>query len=120
MNLLQLANRNLSVDLRAFDAGEAEHLLDRAQVGSAFEHERGLRVAEEMTASSLSNIGASDVLPSEIGEVEAQKKCRNAVLGLGRVLRWSEQWLHETLSLFTKYQLKRLMPIEKSTGRPAP
>lgn len=68
INLLQLANRNLRVDLRALEVGVAEPLLDKAHIGTAFQHECGHAMTEEMIGARLSDVGSLDVLPSEMGE----------------------------------------------------
>ena len=46
MNLLELANRNLSVDLCRPDVGVTEHLLDESNVRTVLMHQRRQRVPE--------------------------------------------------------------------------
>ena len=73
----------------------AEHLLDVADVRAAFEHQRGHRVAEEVTAAGLSDTGAPHVAAHEFGHglaaeahaIPGQKQ--RAVIRLDRELRTS-------------------------------
>jgi hypothetical protein len=44
----QLIERDVGVALRRGKAGVAQHLLDRAKIGAAFEHVRGARVAQRV------------------------------------------------------------------------
>jgi len=68
VGLLELFNADMGVDLRATQRGVAEHLLDVANVGSVFEHERGHGVAEDMGRSFFMNVGPVDVASDEFAD----------------------------------------------------
>ena len=56
VDLFQQADRDVRVDLRGGQVGVAEHLLDEADVGAAFQHQRRHRVAEQMARSGLADL----------------------------------------------------------------
>lgn len=46
VDLLKLADRHVRLDLRRLQVGVAEHRLDEADIGAAFQHQRRHGVAE--------------------------------------------------------------------------
>ena len=68
VDLLELADGDLGVDLRGGEFGVAEELLDKADVGPVFVHERGAGVAQEVAAAGLAQFGGVDVVAHELGE----------------------------------------------------
>ena len=61
VDVSQLVDADAGVALGCFEAGVAEEFGDVADVCSAFEHQRGDGVAEEVTASLLMNARACKV-----------------------------------------------------------
>ena len=57
MDGLQVSDRDLGVDLGGGDVGVAEHLLDVSDVGAAFQHQCGHRVAEQVTGALFGTPG---------------------------------------------------------------
>jgi len=53
VDLLEFADGDLGVNLGGGEFGVAEQLLDEADVGPVFVHERGAGVAQEMTGAAL-------------------------------------------------------------------
>ena len=50
-----------------------QHLLDVAKISAAFQHQRGERVAEQVTGPLFVHSGGEDVVPGQLGEpVEGQ------------------------------------------------
>ena len=68
VDALQLRDAHFGVYLRGREVGVGEHLLDKADVGSVFQHEGGATVPEQV-AAAMSDAGAADVLADEPGEV---------------------------------------------------
>ena len=67
VDLLQLADRHVRVDFRcAREVGVSEHLLDVADVGSAFEHQCCHRVAERVAGTGFSQVRLRDVVTRQI------------------------------------------------------
>ena len=52
VDALQLGDADLGVNLRGFDAGMAEQLLDKADVRAAFEHVSRAGVAEQVATAA--------------------------------------------------------------------
>lgn len=69
VNFFEGADGHVRVGGRRFKRCVPEHGLDHANVGAAFEHQRGHRVTKEMAGAALSNPRRSNVLPSEQGQV---------------------------------------------------
>ena len=59
----------MCIDLRGLKIGVAEHRLDVARVGAAFEHQRRHGVAEQVTRAMLADIGLLDVPAHQFGEI---------------------------------------------------
>ena len=66
VDLLQLAKRNLGVDLSRPDIGVAEHLLNEPNVGSIFMHQRSECVPKQVTRAGLSDFRLQNVSADEI------------------------------------------------------
>ncbi len=66
VDLLQLADRHVRIDFRGREFGVSEHLLDVADIGSAFEHQRCHRVAERVAGTGFSQVRLRDVIPRQI------------------------------------------------------
>jgi hypothetical protein len=65
---LEGPDRDLDVDLRGSELGVAERLLDVAHVGPALEHQGCHGVAEEMAASSFSQLNLVHVITDQLGQ----------------------------------------------------
>ena len=50
-------NGDVGVDLSRVEARVTKHLLDKADIGAAFEHERGHGVAKDMARARFANTG---------------------------------------------------------------
>ena len=62
VDLLQHADGNVRVNLRRIEPRMPEHLLNKTDVGAAFEHQRGHRMAEQMARATLADARLFDVL----------------------------------------------------------
>ena len=71
VDLLQLAKRNLGVDLSRPDIGVAEHLLNEPNVGSIFMHQRSECVPKQVTRAGLSDFRLQNVSADEIRHMVA-------------------------------------------------
>ena len=56
VDLLKLADRHLRVDLRRLQIGVAEHRLNEADIGAAFEHQRRHGVPEHVARAALADV----------------------------------------------------------------
>lgn len=56
VDLLQLPDRHVRVNLRCLQVRVSQHRLDEADIGSAFQHQRRHRVAEQVTRPALAEI----------------------------------------------------------------
>ena len=61
VHFLEVLDRHLRIDLRHLQAGVPQHLLDCADVGTPFEHQRRHRLPEEMTRSLLPDLRRFDL-----------------------------------------------------------
>lgn len=68
VDLLQGADAHLGVDLDGRLLGMAEHGLDVADVGAAFEHQRRAGVAEQVAGALLAGVGRIDMAADELGQ----------------------------------------------------
>jgi len=66
VNLLEPGLIDVGVNLRGREARVAEHLLDRAQIGSVAEQMRGKRVAQEMRPNLLGQAREFGHLPHDL------------------------------------------------------
>ena len=57
MDLLQLLDANLGVDLGGAQFGVSPELLDEPGVGSAFQHQRGAGVAQQVARAAFAEVG---------------------------------------------------------------
>ena len=69
VDFLELLDGYVRIDLGGGEAGVAEHGLDVADVGSAFEHQGGHGVAKEVTGASLAELGSEDVIPHHLAQM---------------------------------------------------
>ena len=86
----QLLDRDLGVDLRRRKFGVAEQLLDEADVRSAFEHEGGTGVPQQMAGAAFAKFRGVDVVADKLGEpvrrerLEEVRQEQRAGIGFGR------------------------------------
>jgi len=73
MHGLQRPDRHVGVDLGAGQLGVAEHGLDVADVGAAFEHQGGHGVAEDMARTGLGDPRALHVTPCHLAQVHRRQ-----------------------------------------------
>jgi len=66
---LQLPDRNLCVNLRGFQVGVAEHLLDVADVGAVLQHECRKTMAEHVAGAPLPDIRGVHVRTDKVAQV---------------------------------------------------
>ncbi len=69
VDFLQGLDGHLGVYLGGFEAGVAQHLLDEADIGSAFEHQGGHGVAEEVTGTLPVDTRLSDIIAHQGADV---------------------------------------------------
>ena len=62
----QLLNADLGVNFRRAQFGVSEELLDEADVGSAFQHQGGAGVTEQVATAALADVGGVDQLPHKL------------------------------------------------------
>src|SRR5881275_1278390 len=70
---------HVRVDLRRREVGVAEHQLNRAQVGAAFEQMRGERVAEDVRTQRARQSGLQRVLLQDLPEADAAERAAAGV-----------------------------------------
>ena len=68
VDTLQLTDADLGINLGRVQVGMSEHLLDKPDVGTIFEHERGARMPEQMTAA-VGDSGLPHVLGHDPGKI---------------------------------------------------
>lgn len=68
VHFLQLLDRQMGVNLGGLQLGVPEHGLDEADVCAVFEHQRGGRMPEEVTAAALADVGPLHVLAHQLGQ----------------------------------------------------
>lgn len=68
MDLFQLLDADLGVNLGRREFGVSKELLDEPGVGSAFEHQGGAGVAQQMAGTAFAQIGGVDVFADKLGE----------------------------------------------------
>lgn len=81
MDLLQLADGDVRVDLRGLQVGVAEHGLNEADVGAAFEHESRHNLAEEAAGLEIT----TDELLQPGGPKRARKPSRKVLRRLEQI-----------------------------------
>ena len=64
----QLLDADLGVNFGRAQFGVSQELLDEPDVGSAFEHQRGASVAEQVATATLADVGGVDQLPDKLSE----------------------------------------------------
>ena len=66
VDFLQLANRNLRVNLCRRQISVSEQLLDKADVRAVLVHKRRTGMAEQMTGSLLADLGGLHVVADKL------------------------------------------------------
>jgi len=69
VHFLQLADRDVGVDLRGLQTGVPELFLDVTDVRAVFEHEHRAGVAEQVARTGFGKAGAGDVTRHQSREV---------------------------------------------------
>ncbi len=69
MDFSQLGNGHGGVDLRGVEFRVAEQLLDKTDVGSAFEQMRRASMPQQMTAAGFAEVGGVDHLAHPVAKV---------------------------------------------------
>ena len=88
----------------------SEHLLDEADVGAAFEHQRGHGVAEQVTGAVFADTGSCPRSPNQLGEV-VRMNASPALVEKDRPVIWLDGQLraapHAGISLSTARRARR-------------
>mgnify|MGYP007124304402 CR=1 FL=1 len=68
VDFLEPRDAHPRVDLRRLQFGVSQNLLERSNVCPTFQHERGCRIPEQVTASFLTNPSLADIPLNHVGE----------------------------------------------------
>jgi len=68
MDFLELGHGHMGVNFGGVEPGVSEHLLDVAQVGPVFEHQRGHGVTEQMATARFADAASFDLAVNEVAD----------------------------------------------------
>lgn len=73
VDFLQLADRDVGVDLGGLEFGVSEDFLDEADVRAVLVHVGGQGVSEQVTGTAFADVGGLDVSADQLGQAHGRE-----------------------------------------------